>query len=336
MTTHLPTRRAPTHRCLLPLLALAALTLAGCGAADNDESSTESSQAIAQVDGQDVTVHQLNYRLRNAFGAQQKPDEAAVRQATDAAARQLVDRALLVERAIATKRDRDPAVMLAIEETRQDILATAYMENIAAAAPAPTDGELLEYYNAHPAKYAKGRLYLVRQIVTDGSVSRADIEKVAQQSPTAEELVAWLHKRGTKVLVTIHSWSPDQMPDPLARRLETLEKGNAIMIAAGQGLAINYLIDVKDAPQTFEQAKASIARTLQEQRRRELIEAEMERLRAEADIAWLGEFRDRMEGQAEAADAEPGEEAGEEAKAPAADGADERKSIIDEGIKGLR
>lgn len=338
MTKHLPTRRQAMQRCLLPLLVVAAITLAGCGEQDTSAAQDKSGQTIAQVDGQDITVHQMNYRLRNVLGGQQGVDEQA---ATDAAARYLVDRELLVKRAMAAKRDREPNVMVAIEETRKDILAAAYLEGVAASAAPPTDAELLDYYDKHPLKYAQRKLYLVRQILTDNSVTRGDVETFARQSPTAEQLAAWLQSRGTKFLVTVHTWAVDQLPDTLGQRLQNLRKGHAIMVAAADGLSINYLVDVRDAPQTFEQAKEAIAKTLLGERRKALQDAEIARLRNEAAITWFGDFKDRQAVQAPATDAaqpaapppdaEPAKAAAEQARE-----ADVNDNGLREGIKGLR
>lgn len=336
MTT--PSHRGHLRSGLLSLLVLAAVSTGGCDKQDAQPTEANSGQTIAQVDGQDLTVHQLNYRLRNVLGGQQGVDERA---ATDAAARYLVDRELLVKRAMAAKRDREPNVMVAIEETRKDILAAAYLEGVAAGAATPTDTELLDYYDKHPLKYAQRKLYLVRQILTDNSVTRGDVETFAKQSPTAEQLAAWLQSRGSKFLVTVHTWAVDQLPDTLGQRLQNLRKGHAIMVAAADGLSINYLVDVRDAPQTFEQAKETIAKTLLGERRKALQDAEIARLRNEATITWFGDFKDRQAAQAPATDAaqpaapptdaEPAKAAAERAKE-----ADVNDDGLSEGIKGLR
>lgn len=343
MTRPTRTRRGYPRSWLLPLLVAATLVAGGCGKQETASTEAKSGQTVAQVDGQDITVHQLNYRLRNVAGRQTGVDEKA---ATDAAARTLVDRELLVKRALGSKRDREPNVMVAIEETRKDILAAAYLEGIAAGVAPPTDTELLDYYDKHPLKYAQRKLYLVRQILTDNSVTRADVEEFAKQSPTAEMLAAWLQSRGSKFLVTVHTWSVDQLPDTLAERLQNLRKGHAIMVAAPEGLSINYLVDVRDGPQTFEQAKEAIAKTLLDERRRAAQEAEIERLRKEATITWFGEFKERQAARSDATETPstpdaakgPAATAGTAPAEPAADQPkqdDANSKSFDEGIKGL-
>lgn len=316
MINHLAVRRRLARVALSAALAIG---LAGCG--NNGDAARGAGQSVAQVDGQDVTVHQLNYRLRNL----QAPAGADQQAATRAAADQLVDRELLVKRALARKLDRDPAVMLAVEEMRRDILATAYLESIAAAAATPTDSELHAAYDASPGKYAQRKLFLVRQVQIDNSVTRADIEAFdkAEGKVTAKALVTWLQQRGARFTVTINTWPADQLPDDLTAKLEKLPKGNAIMIAAPNGLAVNFLVDVLDAPQTFEQAREGIAKTLLDKRQLELKETELAHLRSAATITWLGDFARDKPAPADTA------------KPSTADGKGDDKTFT-EGIKGLR
>ena len=291
MVKGIEVRRRRAFAILRAAGAAALLGLAGCGANNYQARSTE--QTVAQVDNDVVTMHQLNYRLRNVGGEPAGVERQAQIHAT---AQQLVDRLLLVRRARAIKLDRDPAVMLALEETRRDILATAYLETIAAAATTPTTADLLAHYNANPGRHAKRKLFQVRQVHAGNSVTRADLEAFGREhgDATAETLVQWLQQRGARSRVTLQNWPADQLPPALAEQLDTLSKGGAIVIAAPAGCSVNFLVDVLESPQSFEQARRTIASTLLDQRRQALKEAEMARLRAAATITWHGEFENQQ------------------------------------------
>ena len=266
------------------------LGLAGCGA--NNYQARGAGQTVAQVDNNVVTVHQLNYRLRTVRDA---PAGVERTRQIKTAAEQLVDRELLAKRALAIKLDRDPAVLLALEETRRDILATAYLQTIAEAAATPTATELLAYYNAHTDRYAKRKLFQVRQVHAGNSVTRADLEAFGKEhrDTTAKALVKWLRQRGARFSITLQSWPADQLPPALAEQLDTLSSGHAIVITTPSGCSVNYLVDVVDAPENFEQARPTIAATLLDQRRQALKDAELARLRAAAAITWQGEFKNQ-------------------------------------------
>ena len=102
-------------------LMLAALgLLASCG--DKKASEEKVGQSIVSVNGDEITIHQLNAELQRA-NVQPAQQEMAGKQITKA----LVDRQILVQEAIKEKLDRNPKVMQAIESAKTQILAQAYL-----------------------------------------------------------------------------------------------------------------------------------------------------------------------------------------------------------------
>ncbi|MEA3221424.1 EpsD family peptidyl-prolyl cis-trans isomerase [Immundisolibacter sp.] len=303
--------------------------LTGCGGGQ-DEVADKAGQAVATVNGEDVTVHQLNYLLARLPGAAQAPDPVALkRQAAD----QLVTRQLLLERALAQKLDRDPAVMLALEESRQQLLAQAHLERVMAQAVPPTDDEIRKYYDEHPLKYAQRKLFLMRQVATDNTVPREELDAYGKGEVTAESLVKWLQERGAKVRVSIRTLPSEQVPEPILERLQTLKPGQAIMVGSATESTVSFLVEARDAPITLEQAKDSIRQTLLNERRQALGEQEVKHLREQADIKWLGEFADQPPTPAEGAVPAP-----QTQPAPAVDSEQEDNDDdgIGQGLKGLR
>lgn len=330
--------RSPVVAVLKRLVVTGALIagLTACGSGQDEVADADKAgQAVATVNGEDVTVHQLNYLLARLPGAAQAPDPAALkRQAAD----QLVTRQLLLERAKAQKLDRDPSVMLALEESRQQLLAQAYLERVMAQAVAPTDDEVRKYYEEQPLKYAQRKLFLMRQVATDNTVPREELEAYGKGEVTAESLVKWLQERGAKVRVSIRTLASEQVPAAILERLQNLKPGQAIMVGSPTEATVSFLVEARDAPITLEQAKDSVRQTLLNERRQALGEQEVKHLREQADIKWLGEFADQpptpAEGAVPAPDAQP---------VPAAGGGqDENDKEQDDddgmgqGLKGLR
>jgi peptidyl-prolyl cis-trans isomerase C len=118
------TMKSSTHtngkRALCAALILVAAGLSACG---NKTKEAKPGQALASVNGEEITVLQLNEELQRAgVGAAQQ----------DAASKQLlqvlIDRQLLQSEAAREKLDRDPKVMQAIERAKALIVAQAYMQ----------------------------------------------------------------------------------------------------------------------------------------------------------------------------------------------------------------
>ena len=104
------------------LLSLLFVVPAGCEQAAADRPAA---QPVAKVNGIEISIREL----RSGSGS-------AVAQALE----KVIDRELLVQKALADKLDRDPQVMHAIDNARRQVLAQAYLERAAsAAAGASTD-----------------------------------------------------------------------------------------------------------------------------------------------------------------------------------------------------
>ena len=103
-----------------PNMALAGMLVVFVSACSS-KAEQKPGQALASVNGEEITVMQLNDELSrsNAPATQQ---EAARKQALEA----LIDRQLLIGEAAKEKVDRDPRVVQAIERARSVILAQAY------------------------------------------------------------------------------------------------------------------------------------------------------------------------------------------------------------------
>lgn len=316
--------RSVTGAAFAPRMAIVGALLAAlsaCGGGQ-DAATDKAGQAVATVNGQDVTVHQLNYQLARMPGAAQAADPMAIkRQAAD----QLVTRQLLLERARAQKLDRDPAVMLALEEGRQQLLAQAYLERVVVQASAPTDDEVRKYFDEHPLKYAQRKLFLMRQVATDNTVPRAELEAYGKGDVTAEGLVKWLRERGAKVRVSIPTLASEQVPAQILERLQTLKPGQAIMIGSATESTVSFLVEARDAPLTLDQAREPIRQSLAAERRKVLAEQEVKHLREQAKIVWLGEFADQS----------PAASVTETSPPDPAD-KDEPDSGVEAGLKGLR
>src|SRR4030081_1871469 len=104
------------YRSFLVVSSLAlALMPAGCGVNANPRPS---SQLAAKVNGTEITVQQVGgARQGNRLQALDK----------------IIDRELLVQKALEAKLDADPEVAQSIDSARRQLLAQAYLERTAAA-----------------------------------------------------------------------------------------------------------------------------------------------------------------------------------------------------------
>lgn len=312
---------------------LCALVLVAC---DRGEAPRTSGQAIARVNGTELTVHQLNAELAQRLGAAPGSEDAQVlrKQAADA----LVDRTLLVQQAKQQGLDEDPAIVQAVARAREEVLAAAYLERTLDVHSPPTESEMREYYDSHPELYARRVVFKVEQVKTGPEVELEAIEEAAERMEGAAEVVAWLAGQGADPEVRMTTLPSDQVPPELRERLQSLEPGQAVLLRQGDQVFLNYLVEATPMPVSFDRARPAIERGLSEQRRRERVREEIDRLRASAQIAYLG---DLAEGEKAAPAASPDVQAGpggsREGAGIAASEGDKAADADDDGVAaGLR
>ena len=126
-------RARPGLNSRLLCAALVLLTAAGLSACGNKEK--KAGQALASVNGEEITVLQLNEELQRA-NVQAAQQEAASKQLLES----LIDRQLLQNEAVKEKMDRDPKVVQAIERAKALIVAQAYMQKRIGTIARPTQG----------------------------------------------------------------------------------------------------------------------------------------------------------------------------------------------------
>ena len=119
------------------LVAVAVAGLAACGNKDK-----QAGQSLVRVNGQDITVLQLNDELQRA-NVQADKQEAASKQLLES----LIDRQLILGEAMRDKIDRSPQVVQAIERAKAQIIAQAYLQGITSKVAKPSKAEIDDYYH---------------------------------------------------------------------------------------------------------------------------------------------------------------------------------------------
>src|SRR6185503_11244560 len=172
-------------------LLLATVLAAGCGKRDEKAPAT---QVAAKVNGDEITVHQVN----DVLGRQNvRPEQAesAKRQILE----RLIDQQLARQQALEKKLDRTPRTVQAIEAARSEILARSYIEQIASAQAKPTPEEIKKYYAEHPELFSQRRLFNVEELViANKEPVAAGIKQRAAKAKDLTEIAAWLKTQNTE------------------------------------------------------------------------------------------------------------------------------------------
>lgn len=315
------------RRVLSAALLLAAAGLAACG---DKGKEAKPGQALASVNGEEITVLQLNEELQRA-GVGPAQQEAASKQLLQA----LIDRQLLQSEAARERLDRDPKVMQAIERAKALIVAQAYMQKRVANQARPTRTEVEEYYNNNPQFFSRRKQFHMNELVLASADLSPQLKAAADAAKSLEEVAAWMDAHKVRFGRTQVIRSTSDLTPEMSAKLLALSKGQLFVVREGERSMLISIAEVRDAPVTLEVAAPKIEQFLVNKRNKETAAAELARLRGGAKIEYLNKALalDAKPVPATAAGPVPAIAPAVVAPAPS-DAAD--KAALERGVAGLK
>lgn len=292
--------------CLALLLALAA----GCG--KKEEEKKPATQVAARVNSDEITVHQVNNVLARTPNIAPEAAERAKREILD----RLIDQQLAKQQALLKNLDRSPAVQQSLEAARSEILARAYLDQIAAALPKPSPEETKKYYAEHPELFAQRRVYVLEEIsaAMNDDAARELRARVAK-ARTLKEIAEWLQSQKIAFAPNRGVRAAEQLPLDLLPKLHAAKEGEILVIDAGNNRQVIRVAAARTEPVDEATATPRIQQFLSNRRAGEAVTAEMKQLKAGAKIEFAGEFAmATSEAEAKRAEAKAKAQADAEAK----------------------
>jgi EpsD family peptidyl-prolyl cis-trans isomerase len=262
------------------LVVLTAAALSACG----NKAEKKPGQALASVNGEEITVLQLNDELSrsNAPAANQ---EATRKQVLEA----LIDRQLLQGEAAKEKIDRDPKVVQAIERAKSLIVAQAYMQKRVGTLAKPSRPEVEAYYSQNPQFFTNRKQFDMRELVVATRDVTDDTKAAMDSSKSLEDVATWLDQHKIKYARAQITRTSSDIPPELSAKLLAMPKGQMFIIREGERSMLISIADVRPAPVTLDVATPQIEQYLFAKKNKEAAESEIKRLRATAKIAYMNQ-----------------------------------------------
>ena len=270
---------------LLTLVAVSFLSiLAAC---NGKEGSKGAGQIIAKVNDQDISIHQLNFVLSHSNGVTKDNLDAAKKQIITS----LVDQTLLNQQALADKLDRDPQIMMSIEQSKRQILAQAWLEKITKEINKPSTQEIDTFYQDHPELFAKHKIFKLKEALINKTVDKEElINQYVATSKQFDELLKKLDAEKISYQINMITQPAENLPLEHLPALGNLSEGQFISMEKENNLVVLTVISVTE--QFVDKVKATpiIETFLINQQKKALIERTMKGLKDTAKIEFLGEF----------------------------------------------
>jgi len=317
---HPRTNAFASQRLALITALLGAMLVAGCG---GDSKDKPASQTAAKVNGDEVTVHQINAELQRATGGN-IPQGANTEVATKRLLEGLIDQTLLVQQAKESKLDRDPQVLQLLESSRRQILAQAYIDRQAAASP-PTPDEIKEFYAKNPDLFEKRRIYAFREFLFERASMTEQIRDQLNVAKSPADIAKTLTDAGIRYRETNSRRPAEALPIEALPKIAKLAKGDSIVFNDQNLASVMMLLDYAEQGVPLDRATPMIQQFLVNQKKREIAQNQVKELRGKAKIEYVGTYA-KTEGDAKAAETKPAA-APPEAK---------KDDAMEKGVQGLR
>lgn len=253
---------------------------------------------VAQVNGQEISVHQVNQLLQA-----QPPATAAsaVDRAAQRALDRLIEQELAVQQALDQELDRDPTVMQALTAARREVLARAWVDRVAAGVPAASATELRTAYDAQPALFAQRQVFELQELLVPVTVAQFEsLKQVLQRARKVDEVTQHLREQRLPLQATRLTQSAEGLPPALLQRLLLMRDGQAVLLGAPGAARIVVRVAARPDPLAFEAARPLLERQLLLQRQGEAVRTGIELAASRSRIERLGPFAMAASGAAAA------------------------------------
>ena len=270
------------HAALTAAAVACALLLAACTGHKKD-----ATQSAARVDGTEITVHQINYRLQRERGLRPEQQDAASHKLLE----QLIDEQLLVDKAEKIKMDTQPGAQQALDAARREVLARAYVEQAAQTVQTPTDSAMHAYFDDNDALFAHRRVYVLQEYLAKLPEDKIPaLRAMVEGGKPPADVEAWLKAQGAAPRAQESTQPAERIPLNSLKALSGVQDGHGLVASAGDQVHVTYVASSAQAPVTFDRAKPAIGQFMMVEARRKVTEGNLAALRTSAKIDYAPQY----------------------------------------------
>jgi EpsD family peptidyl-prolyl cis-trans isomerase len=270
---------------LQPVVLLAGALLVACGA--ETKTAARFDEVVARVNGEEITVRQLNERLAYiGWGAEGGPG-ATRKLALDA----MIDEKLLVQKAIARGLDQDLTTRKAVEAARTRLLARAAIEDTTGN-EVISEKEARVFFQANPDLFEKRRVYTFRRFVLEGGRVGEGVKARLDSARTGEGVVAVLKAASIPHSLVTEVRTAESLTSAVLVQAASMAPGDILLLPEKSRTVLMQLAGSVSEPITFESALPSIQEYLADARTQQLAERLVKDLRRKARIEYVTQTAD--------------------------------------------
>ena len=308
-------------RLLFLLLIAASITLSACGKKDEASAKKSDTQVVAIVNGDEITIHQVNFQL-SRMG---QMNEAQAKLASKNVLSRLIELQLLKQQAIDQKLDKNPVLLQALEASKDQMLAQAYLETMMTKAAKPSSAEIDGFYKSHSELFENRRVFRLQELIVNIDKSKfTETEANLKSLGGINNIAVWLKDKNYPFNVNSSVKAAEQLPSDLLKKLQVLKDGEVLILPAADALHILHISASQTVPISRVKATPIIEQYFMNQNKTNLAKKEMTVLNEKAKIEFIGAFSDMKKADL----VNPNTIASADAAAPATAKADASKATV--------
>lgn len=271
------------------LMVGAALTLTACGDKKGG-GELEKGQTVATVNGDDVTVQELNAELQGAnLPANINADQR--KQVEKAALQQVVNRKILAD--IARERGLDKTPMFLIQQRRaeESILVQMLQRQMSSSVKAPGQTDVQTFIAKNPGLFAERKIFTVDQIQFQTPRDPSILKKY-EPLKSMDEVAAQLKADGIQFRRAPATLDVATANPQIVEQVLKMPAGEIFIIPAGQVMVANRITDTRVVPLTGAQAQQLATARIQQNAFNDLIKRDLEPKvkKAEGEVKYQAGF----------------------------------------------
>jgi peptidyl-prolyl cis-trans isomerase C len=261
------------------VIATGLLALSAC------KNSVPEGQVAAVVDGQEVTLQEINTEIQSANVPAGADKQAAQRQALQ----RVIDRKLLNETAKEKGIDKTPDYLAQMRRTEEMMLAQTYARQQLSAVPVPSEADIQRFMAERPSAFGKREQLTLDQI---RFAPPNDIKQlqVLDQDHSLDAVAAHLTQLGIKFERGPAGLDTASVPPNIVDAINKLPPTEPFVVPSQGLVTVNVITGRRAIGTEPTQARAAAVAAWRQQKFGELLQRQLASLRSSAKITYQNGF----------------------------------------------
>lgn len=214
-------------------------------------------QTVAVVDGQEITISELNFEL----GLANIPPGADKTAARSQVLQAMIDRRLIAAQARQEGIDTTPDYINRMRRGEEDLLISTLSARRLKSAQVPNARETDAYIASHPAAFGSRQLWDLMQIQYQAPKDAA-VQSQIDGTHSFAELIAILQKNGIAVAQQKNRLDTAVVPAELFQKISSLPQGEPFIVRVGDRAIASVIVAREEKPIVGDQARPAAADAL--------------------------------------------------------------------------